>query len=92
LTKIGSLIALSRIFVLFSYYHEWLFEKKLAQETKEALQDNEALGTSTEVDSKLLAEVQVREFYTFQTFLEMHQAFRAKLPKKGLNHTTTHLE
>ena len=37
LTKLGSLIALSRIFVLFSFYHEWLFEKRLAQETKETL-------------------------------------------------------
>ena len=92
MTKLGSLIALSRIFVLFSYYHEWLFEKRLAQETKEALKDNEALGTSTEEDSKLLKEVKVRDIYTFQTFLEMHQAFRAKQPKKGLNNTTTHIE
>ena len=80
--------------MLFSFYHEWLFEKRLAQETKETLQDNEALGVSSEEDSKLLLhnEVKVRDIYTFETFLEMHQAFRAKPLKKGLNYTTTHLE
>jgi hypothetical protein len=88
LTRLGSLIALSRIFVLFSFYHEWLFEKKLIQETKEALQDNEAVGTSTEEDSKLLNEVKVRDIYTFQMFIEMYQANRVKPPKRALNHTS----
>ncbi len=33
LAKLGALIGLTRIFALFTMYHEWRFEKKLEKET-----------------------------------------------------------
>lgn len=36
LTKVGALLGLTRIFVLFNMYHQWSFEKEIAKETNTA--------------------------------------------------------
>ena len=47
--------------------------RDLPKRPKRPCKDNEALGVSSEEDSKLLLnEVKVRDIYTFETFLEMH--------------------
>ena len=33
LTKVGALLGLTRIFVMFNLYHRWIFEKALEKET-----------------------------------------------------------
>lgn len=33
LTKVGALLGLTRIFVLFNMYHQWSFEKEIEKET-----------------------------------------------------------
>jgi hypothetical protein len=39
LTKIGALVALAKIFVVFSLYHEYRFEKQLSKETNITIEE-----------------------------------------------------
>jgi hypothetical protein len=41
LTKIGALFALSKIFIIFSVFHEYRFEKQLERDTEEICSDLE---------------------------------------------------
>jgi hypothetical protein len=92
LTRLGALIALSRIFVFFSLYHEWRFERQLQREITEG-------GESVEVDGCVIGEeermlqrakedMKVREVFSFGGFMEMHQAYSGKL-HRGLNQTAS---
>lgn len=42
LTKIGAVVALSKVFVFFSLMHEYRFEKKLEKETRLQMMEGRA--------------------------------------------------
>jgi hypothetical protein len=42
LTKIGALFALSKIFIIFSVFHEYRFEKQLDKDTEQICADLES--------------------------------------------------
>jgi hypothetical protein len=45
LTKIGAIMALTKVFVLFSMYHEYRFERELQEEEGEEGEEEERMGS-----------------------------------------------
>jgi hypothetical protein len=74
LTKIGAIVALTKVFVLFSMYHEYRFEKRLQEETagEEEDEEEERMGS---INRKRRTENRqkrkIEEYYTFERFREM---------------------
>jgi hypothetical protein len=86
LTRLGALIALSRVFIFFTFYHEWRFEKLLQREMKEGGEggEGEGVGEEERMIRRGKEDRKVREVFSFRGFMEMHQAFNGKL-QRGLN-------
>jgi hypothetical protein len=93
LTRLGALIALSRIFIFFTFYHEWRFERQLQREITEGGEGVEVDGSSAIGEEERMLQrgkenLKVREVFSFRGFMEMHQAFSGKL-RRGLNQTAS---
>ena len=78
LTRLGALIALSRIFIFFTFYHEWRFERQLQREITEGGEGEGADGGTIGEEERMIRrgkeDLTVREVFSFRGFMEMHQA------------------
>jgi hypothetical protein len=82
LTKIGALFALSKIFIIFSVFHEYRFEKQLEKDTEhiyadlesshnEGYQVNNHLTTMTLDEPMGAKRIRFKELYSYSKFAEL---------------------
>ncbi len=82
LTKIGALFALSKIFIVFSVFHEYRFEKRLEKDTEqicadlesshnEGYQVNNHLTTMTMEAPLGPPSISFKELYSYTKFAEL---------------------